>query len=114
MVHMVPLEFWHWAIPQVKQHYPRIVFIAEIYEVGLYRPFIEYGGFDYLYDKVNLYDTLRAIETQNHSAARLTGCWQTVEGIGDKMLNFLEIMTNSALLLHFMPVMPRVSCLRWW
>ncbi len=48
MVHMVPLEFWHWAIPQVKQHYPRIVFIAEIYEVGLYRPFIEYGGFDYL------------------------------------------------------------------
>lgn len=90
MVHMVPLEFWHWAIPQVKQHYPRVVFIAEIYEVGLYRPFIEYGGFDYLYDKVNLYDTLRAIETQNHSAARLTGCWQTVEGIGDKMLNFLE------------------------
>ncbi|MCM1067351.1 MAG: alpha-amylase family glycosyl hydrolase [Muribaculaceae bacterium] len=90
MVHMVPLEFWHWAIPQVKQHFPGVVFIAEIYDVGLYRPFIDYGGFDYLYDKVNLYDTLRAIETQNHSAARLTNCWQTVEGIGDRMLNFLE------------------------
>ncbi|MDE6611724.1 MAG: alpha-amylase, partial [Muribaculaceae bacterium] len=90
MVHMVPLEFWHWAIPQVKAHYPGIVFIAEIYDVNLYRPFIGYGGFDYLYDKVNLYDTLRAIETQNHSAARLTGCWQTVDGIGRNMLNFLE------------------------
>ena len=90
MVHMVPLEFWHWAIPQVKSHYPHVVFIAEIYDMGLYRPFIEYGGFDYLYDKVNLYDTLRAIETSNHSAARLTGCWQAVEGIAPNMLNFLE------------------------
>lgn len=90
MVHMVPLEFWHWAIPQVKEKYPQIVFIAEIYDVALYRPFIEYGGFDYLYDKVNLYDTLRAIETQNHSAATLTNCWQTVEGIAPNMLNFLE------------------------
>lgn len=90
MVHMVPLEFWHWAVPQVKQHFPDVVFIAEIYDMSLYRPFIEYGGFDYLYDKVNLYDTLRAIETENHSAARLTGSWQAVEGIGQHMLNFLE------------------------
>ena len=74
MVHMVPLEFWHWAVPQVKSHYPGISFIAEIYDIGLYRPFIEYGCFDYLYDKVNLYDTLRAIETDNCSAARITGC----------------------------------------
>lgn len=90
MVHMVPLEFWQWAIPQVKERYPEVKFIAEIYDVGLYRPFIHQGGFDYLYDKVNLYDTLRAIETANHSAATLTNCWQTVEGIGGHMLNFLE------------------------
>ncbi|MDE6196666.1 MAG: alpha-amylase family protein, partial [Muribaculaceae bacterium] len=90
MAHMVPIEFWHWAIPQVKQHYPEIVFIAEIYDVQLYRQFIEYGGFDYLYDKVNLYDSLRAVETRNHSAAVLTSCWQTVDGIVPNMLNFLE------------------------
>ena len=90
MVHMVPLEFWQWAIANVKSHYPNIIFIAEIYDVALYRPFIQTGGFDYLYDKVNLYDTLRAIETDNHSAANLTSCWQTVEGIAPKMLNFLE------------------------
>jgi len=90
MAHMVPAEFWHWAIPQVKQYRSEIVFIAEIYDINLYRPYLDYAGFDYLYDKVNLYDTLRAVETSNHSAARITGCWQTVEGIGDKMLNFLE------------------------
>lgn len=90
MVFMVPLAFWHWAIPQVKEHYPDVMFIGEIYDVGLYRPFLDYGCFDYLYDKVNLYDTLVGIETGNVSAARLTSCWQTVDGIGDSMLNFLE------------------------
>lgn len=90
MVFMVPLPFWHWAIPQVKADYPDILFIGEIYDVGLYRPFLDYGCFDYLYDKVNLYDTLVGIETHGWSAAQLTGCWQTVDGIGDSMLNFLE------------------------
>lgn len=89
MVFMVPLEFWQWAIPQVKEKYPEVKFIAEIYDVNLYRPFID-AGFDYLYDKVNLYDTLRGIQCYNYSAAQLTNCWQTVEGISDKMLNFLE------------------------
>lgn len=90
MVFMVPMEFWHWAIPQVKKDFPNVIFIGEIYDVGLYRPFIDYCHFDYLYDKVNLYDTLVGIEKYNWSAAQLTGCWQTVDGIGDSMLNFLE------------------------
>lgn len=90
MAHMVPLEFWTWAIPNVKEHFPHIIFIAEIYDVGLYRSFINEGGFDYLYDKVNLYDTLRAVQCHNHSAATITNCWQTVDGISDHMLNFLE------------------------
>lgn len=90
MVFMVPLAFWHWAIPQVKKGWPEIMFIGEIYDVAQYRPFLEYGCFDYLYDKVNLYDTLVDIEIHNHSAACLTGAWQTVDGIGDRMLNFLE------------------------
>ncbi|MDE5689062.1 MAG: alpha-amylase, partial [Paramuribaculum sp.] len=90
MAHMVPIEFWQWAIAAVKQHHPHVKFIAELYDTGLYRDFIKVGGFDYLYDKVNLYDTLRGIQTANYSAAQLTGCWQTVEGIGDHMLNFLE------------------------
>ena len=90
MAHMVPLEFWQWAIPNVKDHYPHVKFIAEIYDVALYRDFIEKGGFDYLYDKVNLYDTLRGVMCSNYSAATITNCWQTVEGIAPHMLNFLE------------------------
>lgn len=90
MVFMVPLEFWEWAIPQVKASYPKIIFIAEIYDVALYRDFIYRGKFDYLYDKVNLYDTLRGIQCNNYSAAQITNCWQAVEGIGPNMLNFLE------------------------
>lgn len=90
MVFMVPLPFWNWAIPAVKKDYPDVIFIGEIYDVGLYRPFLSYGNFDYLYDKVNLYDTLVGIQTRNVSSAQLTGCWQTVEGIAPRMLNFLE------------------------
>lgn len=90
MVHMVPVEFWRWAIPNVKDRYPRVKFIAEIYDVNLYRSYLYDGGFDYLYDKVNLYDTLRDIETHNHSAATITTCWQRVDGIQGRLLNFLE------------------------
>lgn len=90
MAHMVPLEFWQWAIAKVKERYPDIKFIAEIYDVALYRPYIQIGGFDYLYDKVTLYDTLRGIQAGNLSAAQITSCWQTVDGISHHMLNFLE------------------------
>lgn len=90
MVHMVPVEFWNWAIGAVKEKYPDIKFIAELYDVNIYRDYIYRGGFDYLYDKVNLYDTLRGIRCGNISAAQLTGCWQTVDGISRHMLNFLE------------------------
>lgn len=90
MVFMVPVEFWGWAIPLVKEKYPDVKFIAEIYDVNLYRNYIYNGHFDYLYDKVTLYDTLRGVQCCNISAASITNCWQTVDGINDHMLNFLE------------------------
>lgn len=90
MVFMVPVEFWNWVIPIVKSRYPDLIFIGEIYDIAQYHRFIDYGHFDYLYDKVGLYDTLKGIRRDNVSAAKITGCWQAVDGIGDKMLNFLE------------------------
>ena len=90
MAHMVPVAFWQWAIKQIKEIKPDIIFIAEIYDVTLYYSYIHDGGFDYLYDKVTLYDTLRGILCDGWSASDLTRCWQTVEGLGDHMLNFLE------------------------
>ena len=90
MAHMVPVAFWQWAIQQIKDINPNIIFIAEIYDVSLYYRYIHEGGFDYLYDKVTLYDTLRGILCYGWPASELTRCWQTVEGMGDHMLNFLE------------------------
>ncbi|GAB3769328.1 alpha-amylase family protein [Spirosoma horti] len=91
MAHMVPIEFWHWAIRQVKQRYPNLIFIAEIYEPGLYRPFILDGGFDYLYDKVGLYDAVRRLMEGHGSCYDLIRVWQQESGdFAQHMLRFLE------------------------
>ena len=90
MAEMVPVEFWEWAIPQVKEAYPDILFIAEVYNPNEYRNYLFRGKFDYLYDKVGLYDTLRNVACGYESAASITHCWQSLNGIEKKMLNFLE------------------------
>ncbi|WP_165358934.1 alpha-amylase family glycosyl hydrolase [Spirosoma sordidisoli] len=91
MAQLVPVEFWRWAIGRVKQRYPRLIFIAEIYEPHLYRPFIFDGGFDYLYDKVGLYDALRALMEGHGSCYDLTRVWQQQSGdYAQHMLRFLE------------------------
>lgn len=90
MAHMVPLEFWHWAITKVKAQYPNVIFIAELYDQNIYRPFIEYGRFDYLYDKMGFYDVVKNIIQNGASAHEITGIWQRNEGIQHRMLNFLE------------------------
>ncbi len=90
MAEMVPVEFWSWAIPQVKEKHPDIIFIAEVYNPPFYRLYLEVGKFDYLYDKVGLYDTLRAITCNSQSASALTGCWQSLDVPQERMLNFME------------------------
>ena len=89
MAEMVPCAFWGWAIPQVKEQYPDIIFIAEVYNPNEYRNYIYNGHFDYLYDKVGLYDTLRHV-MGGGSATSITGAWKNVDDINDHMLNFLE------------------------
>ncbi len=90
MAEMVPVEFWAWAIPQVKEAYPEIIFIAETYNPAEYHRFIFDGKFDYLYDKVGLYDTLRGIMRNENACHNITCCWQSLNGVSDHMLNFLE------------------------
>ncbi|MBQ0061062.1 MAG: alpha-amylase family protein [Bacteroidales bacterium] len=90
MAEMVPCEFWGWAIPQVKEAYPNVIFIAEVYNPNEYRHYIWQGKFDYLYDKVGLYDTLRSVTCNQNSASNITQAWNAVNDIQDHMLNFLE------------------------
>ena len=89
MAEMVPQAFWSWAIAQVKEQYPDILFIAEVYNPGLYRAYIA-AGFDYLYDKVGMYDYLRGVTSKNWPAEGITQQWQAVDDIRDHMLYFLE------------------------
>jgi glycosidase len=90
MAEMVPVEFWDWVIPQVKKVNPDIVFIAEIYNPNEYKNYIETGKFDYLYDKVGLYDTLKSVIQQRASASDITKNWKQTEGYNSRMLRFLE------------------------
>ena len=88
MAEMVPVEFWRWAIAEVRRQYPDYLFIGEVYNPALYRQYVE-AGFTYLYDKVGMYDTLRDI-TAGGSATRITSAWQSTDDIADHMLYFLE------------------------
>lgn len=92
MAEMVPVEFWEWAIADVKKQYPEVIFIAEIYNPLIYHDFVAKGGFDYLYDKVGVYDRIRPLmegrETANTNA--IVEAMAQSEGIEEKMLRFLE------------------------
>lgn len=90
MAEMVPLAYWKWVIPQVKAKYRYIDFIAEIYNQDAYRSYLSDGAFDYLYDKVGLYDTLRDVSCGNKPASEITFALQKVGDIQHRMLNFLE------------------------
>ncbi|MCQ2342862.1 MAG: alpha-amylase family glycosyl hydrolase [Paludibacteraceae bacterium] len=89
MAEMVPAEFWKWVIPKIHTYFPDVEFIAECYNPQLYRTYLEVG-FDYLYDKVGMYDYLRGVTSKNWPAEGITNQWQAVEDIRDKMLYFLE------------------------
>lgn len=89
---MVPVEFWTWAISEVKQKHPNIIFIAEIYNPSLYQAFVNDGGFDFLYDKVGVYDRIRPLMEGKPEATTqaIVGAMEQSAGIEDKMLRFLE------------------------
>ncbi len=89
MAEMVPAEFWAWVTVQIKEKYPEFVFIGEVYNPSLYRKYIA-SGFDYLYDKVGMYDRIRSVMRGEGDASEITWQWQSVDDIKDHMLYFLE------------------------
>ncbi|MBQ9893733.1 MAG: alpha-amylase [Bacteroidales bacterium] len=90
MVEMVPWQFFAWMIPEVKKRYPCIRFIAEVYDKNLYHKYLNHVGFDILYDKSGLYDTLRAVTCSNAPAGEITAASQQVGAFHGRLLNFLE------------------------
>jgi glycosidase len=90
MAEMVPVEFWSWVIPQIKLKNKNLIFIAEVYNPSLYHNYIHTGRFDYLYDKVGLYDTIRDVICDRKPTSDITFCWQQIDSMQANMLNFLE------------------------
>ncbi len=89
MAEMVPAAFWAWAIAKVKYRYPEVVFIGEVYNPSEYRRYIN-NGFNYLYDKVGMYDTLRGVICGYTPTRNITQVWQSSNDISSHMLYFLE------------------------
>lgn len=89
MAEMVPPQFWRYATARVKELYPDMKFIGEVYNPGLYTTYLS-AGFDYLYDKVGMYDCLRDVVCGRRPASAITRQWQQTDEIGSHMLYFLE------------------------
>lgn len=101
MVELVPPAFFKWLIEKIKKDRPNLLFVAEVYQKTLYSKYIRDIGFDLLYDKSGIYDTVRAIVEKNvndsgvpvedwQSAKRITWNWQSLGELQPYMLNFLE------------------------
>jgi len=89
MVEMVPVEFWSWGIPQIKAIKEDMIFIGEVYQPQLYEAYIKQGKFDYLYDKVGLYDQLKEV-MRGGQASSISDSWKSLNGLDKYMLRFLE------------------------
>jgi glycosidase len=108
-VQFTPHEFWGWAIPQVKEINPDIIFLAEIYVPEWYDDYLTRGKFDYLYDKVQLYDTLRHLMTGSGSTDNLPGVWKALEGQNKHLLRFLENHDEQRIASRFFSGDPRYA-----
>ena len=89
MAEMVPAEFWAYATAEVKKKYKDIVFVGEVYNPHEYRHYLQ-SGFDWLYDKVGMYDTMRNVICHHQSSFDISRAWQQTDDIRDHMLYFLE------------------------
>jgi len=89
MAEMVPAAFWAWATTRVRKQYPNINFIGEVYNPAEYRHYLE-SGFDYLYDKVGMYDAMRDVICHRRQTEAITWAWQQTDDIHNHMLYFLE------------------------
>lgn len=90
MVELVPAEAMKEIIDDAKSKHPDLLFIAEAYNKDSYRMYLDYVGFDLLYDKSGVYDTLRSILQHGCSSRALTWNWQSLADMQPRMLNFLE------------------------
>jgi len=90
MAEMVPVEFWSYMNSSIKVANPDAFLLAEIYQPQIYRDYISKGKMDYLYDKVQLYDSLKAVMQGHGSTDAIVDIQNSLADIEHHMLHFLE------------------------
>ncbi len=88
MAEMVPVAFWQWVTAELRNDYHPLM-IAEIYQPALYQAFLD-AGFDYLYDKVGLYNTLERVLCEGREAKEISQVWKDLHDMDAHMLRFME------------------------
>lgn len=90
MAEMVPVEFWSYMNSSIKMKNPDAFLLAEVYNPQLYRDYIYKGKMDYLYDKVELYDSIKHIMQGHGWTDHIPVVQKGMQDIEHNMLHFLE------------------------
>ena len=90
MAEMVPYEFWSYMNSAIKVKNPDAFLMAEVYNPNEYRNYIHLGKMDYLYDKVETYDHLKAVIQGKTWPDGLTDIQHRMTDIEHHMLKFLD------------------------
>jgi len=90
MAEMVPYEFWSYLNSSIKVKNPKAFLLAEVYNPNEYRNYIKLGKMDYLYDKVETYDHLKAVIQGKALPDALTDISNRLSDIEHHMLHFLD------------------------
>ncbi|MCM4163770.1 MULTISPECIES: alpha-amylase family protein [unclassified Arenibacter] len=90
MAEMVPVEFWSFMNSSIKMKKPDAFLMAEVYNPKLYREYIFKGKMDYLYDKVEFYDSLKHIMQGHGWTDHIPVVQNGLMDIEHQMLHFLE------------------------
>ncbi|MDO5017445.1 MAG: alpha-amylase family glycosyl hydrolase [Porphyromonas sp.] len=89
MAELVPVPFWNWVIRKLKTGYPDLLMIAEVYQPERYGEFVN-AGFDYLYDKVGLYDRMVQLIKGERGTDTIEEALQLPTQIRSHLLRFME------------------------
>jgi glycosidase len=90
MAEMVPYEFWSYMNSAIKMKNPKAFLMAEVYNPKEYRNYIKLGKMDYLYDKVETYDHLKAVIQGKVLPDPLSDIQKGMADIEHHMLHFLD------------------------
>ena len=90
MAEMVPYEFWSYLNSSIKIKNPNAFLLAEVYNPKEYRNYIRLGKMDYLYDKVETYDHLKAVIQGKALPDGLSDIQNNLQDIEHHMLHFLD------------------------